>query len=342
MSLLAMIAGCALFLTLVPKLINTGAVLALFASNTRMAVASLWKGEGDALFLLMDAPLLLACYLEASKLRGFRAGRIAIVAVLVVLLAVAFGFIGSRGSLMALLLVLVLFIHYRIRRIPLWLQATFAAVLVLLSGALGLLLSNAFRLDGDTSITEFLRSSFVRFTGTFDQFESLFAYIQKSEHFYFGWSFVEDLFWTYVPRAVFPFKPELFGAVRLENAIYPDLYRYAGVSATYPVGFFGEAYGNLQVAGLIIFPFLFGALLRALVNRAQKEADGGLYRILVIGLLSTGPGLARAMGGSVLWIALNILMLMMLFCIRFSISAHPYIGSHLPEGASSDSTILKN
>lgn len=315
LSLLALVGGVVSFALLIPTLLSEGAVLALFARSSRLALTEVWKGNGGMLFLIVQAPIFLAVYLEAARIRGFGVIRIALITVFVLTLTVADSFMGSRAGLMGLFLVVLLFVHYRVRPVPLWLQCAFGAVVILTSGFLGLLLDGTLRSAGSGDI---LTSAFVRFTATFDQFEGLFAYIQKSNHFYFGWSFVEDLFWTYIPRGLFSFKPELFGAVRLENAVFPDLYRFAGVSATYPVGFFGEAYGNLQFAGLIVFPFLFGALLRALAIRVCREGRGssGLYHTVAITLLATGPGLARAIGGSVLSVCVSILMLKLFFCVR--------------------------
>lgn len=315
-SLLALLGGVGTFALLIPTLLRAGAVLALFAHSSRDALTTEYEGRGGLLFLIVQAPLFLAVYLEAARIRGFGAIRVALIAVFVLVLGVADSFMGSRAGLMSVFLVVVLFIHYRVRPVPLWLQCAFGGAVILATGLLGLLLDGSLRFTG---IGDVLTHAFVRFTATFDQFEGLFAYIQKSSHFYFGWSFVEDLFWTYIPRGLFPFKPELFGAVRLENAVFPSLYQIAGISATYPVGFLGEAYGNLQFAGLIVFPFLFGALLRALAIRACREGNGslGLYHTVVITLLATGPGLARAIGGSLLTICVSILMLKLLFCVRF-------------------------
>lgn len=314
-SMLALLGGVLTFTVLIPDLLRAGAVLAFFSKSSRLALTTVWKGRGDLLFLIVQAPIFLAIYLEASRIRGFTVTRIAIITIFVLTLAVANSFMGSRAGLMGIFLVLLLFIHYRVRPVPLWLQCVFAAIVILTSGVLGLLLDGSLRSAGGGDI---LTSAFVRFTATFDQFEGLFAYIQKSNHFYFGWSFVEDLFWTYIPRGLFSFKPELFGAVRLENAVFPDLYQYAGVSATYPVGFFGEAFGNLYFAGVIVFPFLFGALLRALAIRVCQEGKGssGLYHTVTITLLATGPGLARAIGGTLLSVCVSVLMLKLLFCIR--------------------------
>lgn len=314
-SLLALMGGVVSFSLLIPTLLRQGAVFALFARSSRDALTATFKGNGGLLFLIVQAPLFLAVYLEAARIRGFSAMRLAIISAFILILMAAAAFMGSRTELMGIFLVVVLFVHYRVRAVPLWLQCAFGALVILTSGILGLLLDGRLRAASGGDI---LSSAFVRFTATFDQFEGLFAYIQKSPHFYFGWSFVEDLFWTYVPRGLFQFKPELLGAVRLQNAVFPTLYQYAGLRATYPVGFFGEAYGNLQFAGLIVFPFLFGALLRALAARVCREAKGGggLYHIVVITLLATGPGLARAIGGSLLAICVSVLMLEFLFCVR--------------------------
>jgi hypothetical protein len=303
------------FAIFVPTLIRSGAVLSLFASSSRLAFTSAWRGHGGFVFLILQAPLFLAALLYAMNVSGFTWKKIFLIASLAVVVAACFAFLGSRQELLGLLLIIVLFVHMRVRPISIWVQVAFGFGLMALGGLLGLLLLGKLGGLEHLSLGQQIGAAFVRLSGTFDQFETLAGYIRQPHQFFFGWSFIEDLYWTFVPRAIFPFKPQLFGAVRLENVLMPGLYEYSGLRATYPIGFFGECYANLGPAGLVVFPFLFGALLRALVFRNSIEGKKGLYGIVLMSLLAVGPGIVRALGGLFVAILLTVILLKVVYCV---------------------------
>ena len=315
-SILFLLAGLVAFAYLLPVLLSSGAVLGLFERSSRLALTAAWQGRGPLLFLVFQGTLFLVCLLYAMTLQGLRLRRIVLAVVVALILAACFAFMGSRQNLLGVLLAFLLFYHYRIRIIPLSFQALFGAFAVLVGGLLGLMLDQQFETVQGEGGDSWLIGAFIRFGKTFDQFDMLSAYVQKSEEFFFGLPIIEDLLLTYLPRELFPFKPEVFGTVRLQNALFPHLYDYAGLSATYPIGFFGEAYANFHVAGVIVLPFIFGALLRALVVRAAPTNEGSLYVVVIVALLATGPGLVRGYGGAILAVILTVAMLKILFCFR--------------------------
>jgi oligosaccharide repeat unit polymerase len=313
-SILLLLLSFATFASLIPELISAGAVFGLFERSSRLALTAAWQGRGPMLFLILQGTLFLMCLLYAVTLRGLRVSQLALVLVAALAITACYAFMGSRQGVLGVLLALLLSYHYRIRNIPLGLQAMFGTAAVIAGGLLGLILDQQFGDPQGAGEGGWLLGAFIRFGATFDQFDMLSAYVQKSEEFFFGLPLIEDLLLTYLPREVFPFKPEVFGTVRLQNALFPHLYDYAGLSATYPIGFFGEAYANLHLAGVVLFPFFFGALLRALVHRASSE-NKSMYIVVVIALLATGPGLVRSYGGVLLSVVLTVGMLKVLFCL---------------------------
>lgn len=99
---------------------------------------------------------------------------------------------------------------------------------------------------------------------TFDSFEFLSSALERLSPVgsLGGQSIIEDVAFTYLPRAVFPEKPDVFGVVRLQGLVAPALADYSVKRATFPPGFLVEAYANLGVVGLAIMAMVYGIGLR--------------------------------------------------------------------------------
>lgn len=103
---------------------------------------------------------------------------------------------------------------------------------------------------------------------TFDMSEMLQSTIHNVREYDYGFSWLEDILYTYIPRAIFPDKPVIYGSVRLQGLVSPSLQPEDNlVNATYPIGAYGEGYANFGVPGAIGLLFLIGISARWIYSR---------------------------------------------------------------------------
>ena len=115
------------------------------------------------------------------------------------------------------------------------------------------------------------RNPLVFLLWTFDMSEFYQLALQNLHGFDLGRSWLEDMFLQYLPRAVFPWKPQIYGAVRLESLAMPGSLSPDGVlSATYPISMFGEAYANFGFPGLFLVGLMAGAVLKVVFTQALR------------------------------------------------------------------------
>jgi hypothetical protein len=119
---------------------------------------------------------------------------------------------------------------------------------------------------------------------TFDSFEFMgesFDRISPAGHFA-GLTYAEDAVLTFLPRAFFPEKPDVFGVVRIQNLVAPVYTTLPVYRATYPPGFLVEGYANFGVAGIIMISLIYGAALRLAREWFWRRRDL-LFPMLIYG-----------------------------------------------------------
>ena len=115
---------------------------------------------------------------------------------------------------------------------------------------------------------------------TFDMAETLHDVILRCDGFAWGWPWLEDLMYTYVPREIFANKPFVYGAVRLQHEFIPGSLPSSGVpTATYPLGIFGEAYANFGGVGVATILFGTGAFCRSCFLRVLAMKGRSSFRV---------------------------------------------------------------
>ena len=106
---------------------------------------------------------------------------------------------------------------------------------------------------------------------TFDMSELFQETIKRTDHYEWGSSWVEDVFYTYLPRALFPDKPTKYGVFRVQDQVVPGLTPESGVfTSSYPIGAWGEAYINFGPLGVLLTLFALGAWLKYLYVRSLE------------------------------------------------------------------------
>ncbi len=106
-----------------------------------------------------------------------------------------------------------------------------------------------------------------------DSFEFTIAaqnYIHVSNLFW-GRTYASDLVFTWLPRFAFPWKPERYGAVLVQDKLAPDF--IDNVGATFPTGVLVEAYANFWYFGLLFVPMALAGLSKVLYYRLRKGHD---------------------------------------------------------------------
>lgn len=108
---------------------------------------------------------------------------------------------------------------------------------------------------------------------TFDMSELFQETIKYSDNHGYEWglSWAEDVFYTYLPRALFPNKPVKYGVFRVQDEVVPDLTPENGLfTSSYPIGTWGEAYINFGLPGVMIILFVLGAWLKYIYVRSLE------------------------------------------------------------------------
>jgi hypothetical protein len=148
--------------------------------------------------------------------------------------------------------------------------ATVVVVLGLLA-AVGVVLGLVRGLSEGLEYAEERRNPLVFLLWSFDMSEYYQSALQNIHRFDLGRSWVEDLFLQFLPRALFPWKPQIYGAVRLQAEAMPGSVPADGVlSATYPIGMFGEGYANFGIPGLLLVGLVVGMILKLVFSRALR------------------------------------------------------------------------
>lgn len=97
----------------------------------------------------------------------------------------------------------------------------------------------------------------IHFLLTFDFFEtfshSLKVFVSEKD---WGVSWLEDAIFVFLPRAIFPDKPHIYGSNRLQATVFPESVGDGIFTATYPIGLYGESYANFGLVGLVLVPIL--------------------------------------------------------------------------------------
>lgn len=305
------------------------ASLVLFSTEYRKELTRNWSGQGHIYFVLVNLNAFLCIGFIVLKSSRDRRPPIklslALLCAFFFIVGMMFNVVSvGRVQIIAAILTPLLLFHYYVRQVPVAVQGATLGFLLLVGGLIGLLMISA---NGNLgSINDFgilLEKLVWRVSGTLDQFEFLHLANVNATHFWFGLSYVEDLVLTYVPRSIFPDKPTAYGIIRLQDQLMPHLLEYASLSATYPVGFFAEAYLNFGYLGFVVVPLFYGMFLRALYSRGRTP--DGPYAVLLIITLASTIAILRSLGSHLA----NIVFLFgicLLFC-RFTFGSRKITGA---------------
>lgn len=246
----------------------------LFQAEYRATLLSGLYGRGYFTLLFTVAAFAPAMQLWVvldSQRAGDRVALVAIVLMVMFVLAAMY----SRQLMLQSVVTLLVVAHLKGRYFrP---QALIAAgiVILLAGGALGLR-----QRGGSLDPLE----AFAFLGHTFDSFEFLAPVVVRfpMTGVLSGESFVEDVFWTYVPRVLVPDKPSVFGIVRIQDLVAPALGNGDVRAATYPPGYIVEWFINFGLPGVVVISLVYGVWLRT-AREWVWGGQAGLFGLLVYG-----------------------------------------------------------
>lgn len=281
--------------------IETLLQLQMFDREIRSDLMSSFQGNGHIFIFVTSMPIFLFLKMISDRERinrlQLRRSKLAFVylenAILTLIVLVCMAILGSRllflGSMIA-----VYFIYSRKTRI----SGLKKLIFLTSTGFAGALIGLRFQMgstSADSVNDEFgIYPLLVKIYQSYDAFDNSVTGIYNNTKFLGGLSYLEDIFFTYIPRSIFPDKPEVYGTLRLQEYALPGLYDYAGLSATFPVGVLYEAFVNFHIFGLIICPFIWGVLLKFFVISSRYNIA---YFALLAFSISSMPMSVRSIGG---------------------------------------------
>jgi hypothetical protein len=237
-----------------------------FSRELRQAILGGIAGSGGptSLALLLAFFVSLAAW-SGTHLQLSRNPRVVRSAfALVAAATLATGLVGSRlWVLSAAIGNLLLFDAFRRRlrpRVVVPALATAAAA----GGLLGVALLDTLDPIRSLGAPPVVESAVYRLAGSFDPYEGLVGVLERRPDPLWGLSIAEDLSLTFLPRAIFPWKPEVYGTMRLQEIAFPGMFADFGTRASFPVGLLGEGVANFGLLGVVLLPFAFGTLLRGI------------------------------------------------------------------------------
>jgi hypothetical protein len=244
-------------------------VFTLDFGNNRVAYLNALFGAGYMyLFNLMAGTLLLVGLVFSSFCR--RPPRLLAIAAWTAYLIPNI-LVTNRFLVSAVLFALLLVVALRRLRDGKRISAMNVVVVLGALAAVGALLGLVRGLSEGLEYAEERRNPLVFFLWTFDMSEFYQITLQNIHRLDLGRSWVEDLFLQFLPRAVFPWKPQIYGAVRLQAEAMPGSVPPDGVfSATYPISMFGEGYANFGIPGLLLVGLAIGIILKLVFSRALR------------------------------------------------------------------------
>lgn len=294
---IGLLAGLVSLLFLLLKVVNggVGSVL-LFHPETRIAFMKSFQGNGHLFFFISVMPLALftrLLFIWGSKSNIPTSFQKIQTYFWVLCTLVVMATIGGRIQFLGAIIGVISVYHLLVKPINFKSQIIFLSLLALTASVLGVFLQTDFYVQDDQTSFFSPYRLMVRLYGSYDAFDNTVITISRLKNYYFGSTILEDIFVTYLPRVIFPWKPEIFGVVRIQNDIMPELFAYAGLSATYPVGIIGEAYANFGIFGVVIIPFFFGMFFKAVQVKAYNK---DMYIVMYAACISLMPMVVRGFG----------------------------------------------
>lgn len=213
--------------------------------NTRNAYISGRAGNGIfyVLFeIFLCTSLAMACYLLLKKKKG----KNKYILLVLILLGVTY-FTGSKGFMLASVLLLVYLFDMFKKRI------SFKTIFCL--GLIALLAINLLLLiQSNITILDYMSGDF--YNNYLNEIEAIST---GEMQYHYGQIFIEDLFYGFMPRNIFPNKPYIYGTSRLPAFFFGEQTVIDGNTPSFSS--YGAAYADFGLFGVAVSAFASGFFL---------------------------------------------------------------------------------
>jgi len=205
---------------------------------------------------------------------------------------VVLGGVGNRTSLTGVLLIYVFGLAPHLVRAG-WRQLT-----PLMAGLVFLTMLAGYKIQGQSGHNPL--DVVKRYTVSFDGYDNMSAVLQADGHTpqHLGGSLLDDTFYAFIPRTIFPGKANFYGNTLLQQEIFPIQSQVFGTRATFPVSLYGEGFLSFGILGVLAFGAVAG-LIAAFGNRMMQSirSDGlTLQQTTALFLLGAAINLYRSLG----------------------------------------------
>lgn len=190
--------------------------------------------------------------------------------VLFILVFVSLVLIGSRALILAWVISLLVFVENKKGAFPRYFKYGVLGVVASLGAVVGIVQ----KITSDGAVAQDLSfpfNLFRRLQSSYEQFENLVNIINTDFSFDFGRSIFEDVFLTYMPRSIYPWKSADVGFLRAQNVLFYNDFWSVDRGTTYPVGVVAELYFNFWYIGIFVGMFGLGMLLKRIERLGRSE-----------------------------------------------------------------------
>jgi oligosaccharide repeat unit polymerase len=253
-----------------------------FITNLNLRLLTL-RGHGFLVFLsffLGVGILLYFCYTLLWSKKLYKLLNI----YFVICLLIIYLFEGSRGRVFIIVLSMMVWYHYRIKRIAL--KKIFKIALVVFVIFFGFHIFRSFKSwkQNDIDFEKKIGSTHAIVKTMFSQTEKLLPIINKKPpELLKGKSYLSPIM-VWIPKFLYPDKPKIGIGHFYTNYYFPDAYN-KGVS--YGPGPIGDSILNFGIPGIIINFMLFGLVLNRIYNSLIKKYNSPFYLVFYSILVST-------------------------------------------------------
>lgn len=258
--------------------------LDFYSPDRRTQFLSVLAGNGHLNVALLMMPVLAAPLLATGRILG---RTLVLVVCLIVL-----GGVGNRTSLTGILLIFVFGLT------PSLVGAGWRKVTPLLAALVAVTMWMGYKIQGQSggSPVDVLK----RYSLGFDGYDNLSGVLQADglSRRHFGATLLDDVFYAFIPRGIFPAKSDYYGNTLLQQEIFPAQGAAFGTRASFPVSLYGEGQLSFGLAGVILFGAVAG-MIAAFGNRLMQRlrTDGlTLQQTTALFLLGASINLYRSLG----------------------------------------------
>lgn len=268
----------------------------LLSPTARKAFLASQQGNGwSSLLFIFSIPFMVLAYLAGKRFLFYISFIFTLFALLI---------IGSRTYLFGYLLSFIV-MRSNINIIK-------ATLIISIFGVLSIYIYMGFLGDSIENVSLMQSLSFVMYT--FDGADILNTYFEKPYYeFYYGYTVIEDLIITYIPRALFEEKPFLFGAIRITGDVFQNTADVQEQLATFPPGILLEIIANFGPFAIFIF-YIFGYAFRRISDK--NILRNPFFFTFYVSLFSVSPQLFRGIGSIISYTLPIIILLYLLSFIQ--------------------------